>query len=166
MAAGGFWLFGPPTGHTDHSLDEEPILSASEVFLRFREASSSDDMDEFERRALEISERRLLSGLSPQELTDALGKCTILSKTYLDPSESDSGLFQLNRYFSKRADYCIYMLYEPRMDETAMFGLAIYKDELQWTFYERGRDEHAFKKVWTDYTTPPPVAFKPGGPES
>ena len=139
-------------------------LPADEVFASFRDSFGSAlnamgmagvpdrtaKVDAFEHWCLEITNRRLLEGLSAEEIVKRLGPPLTKTWTPIDRRFGDS----MSRYFVKKADYWKYVVYDPYAEERAGIAFAFYKGELWWSTYQRGRStEKPKSEIYVDYVT-------------
>jgi hypothetical protein len=133
-----------------------------EVFASFREALAARRVDDFERWALEVDRRRLLGGLSADEIRQRLGNPTGNRWVYLD-QEVLKSRNPFRRWTSKRGDYWSYSAYQPYPYVTLAFCLAFDGNTLAWTSYQRYTPQELIKHVKTYYESAPGGA--PGGSE-
>jgi hypothetical protein len=133
-----------------------------EVFAGFREALAARRIDDFERWALEVDRRRLLEGLSADEIRQCLGSPTGKRWVYLDQEVLESRN-PFRRWTGKRGDYWSYSAYQPDPYVTVAFCLAFDGNTLAWTSYQRYTPEELLKHVKTFYTSAPAKAT--GGSE-
>lgn len=129
-------------------------LSPDELFAAFRAADGARDIDAFERWALEIDRRRLLEGLSREEIEARLGNEHGTRWVYLDQKAVEQRSL-LTQWTLKKGDYWYYSARARRQRPyvRVVFGLAFDDEKLAWTYYERhnftlGKSE---KEVTTYY---------------
>lgn len=128
--------------------------ATQEAFTGFREAVAADRLEDLERWALEIDRRRLLEGLSADEIRQALGEPTGKRWVYLDQEVLESRN-PLKRWTSKRGDYWSYSTYQSDPYMTVAFCLAFDGTRLAWTSYQRYTPEELIKHVKTYYEYAP-----------
>ncbi len=168
--AGVAWLQwrspGAPPKPTPKAPPGITSCPAAEVFASFRAALRGDDVDAFEAAAVDISGRRLLAGMSRDEIVSALGKPTVITWTPLNPKMRD-GL--LGNLLARKADYVCYGFYDLRTDHRTVFGLAFDGSRLAWTQFERYTTVELIRVIFTDYSKPPasapssrPASSEPG----
>lgn len=130
-------------------------LPRDDVLRRFRQAHEREDSGDFEKWALEISFRRLLEGLTLEEIKESLGSPSFMRRVPRDPGEDPS--FGISRLLQAKVDYWCYGIYDPATNRAWNFALGIesplLKDRtLLWSRYTHGvRGIKLLEEVFVDY---------------
>lgn len=145
-----FLLSGGVCRCKDDRAQEPRDVSASDVFSRFKLALEHRSADAFALCAIQISEHKLLTNLSADEIKSSLGPPIRVRRVFVDQQVPQTGN-PILRLTAEKCDYWVYSVYDPKNNLQVAIGLAISKGKLIWSFYEKSRSKKTLDTRRVEY---------------